>query len=150
MKSTKLSLFLLCFISFSLNAQLPAEIAKMAGKEGVFTSLYNGKNVADESGTNCSIEESQYGEGSVIIESVSYFTPTAHLEGAAKSEKRGQVEYVTTSNGKRPGGSVCGDYSPLTSYTQSVIVSKTSLTIKEKFTCALFDRNEIIATCTLK
>lgn len=150
MKFTLLSLLSLSFISFSLNAQLPAEIAKMAGKEGVFTSLYNGKNVADESGTNCSIEESQYGEGSVIIESVSYFTPTAHLEGAARSEKRGQVEYVTTSNGKRPGGSVCGDYSPLTSYTQSVIVSKTSLTIKEKFTCALFDRNEIIATCTLK
>lgn len=145
-----IALSTLAIISFSVEAKLPTEIARLTGKMGTFTSIYNGKSVAAETGTDCKIEENEYGEGSVAIDSVSYFTPTADLEGASKSISKGVVTYVTTYNGKRPGGSVCGDYKPLTSYKQTVIVTKNSLTIKQKFTCALFERNEIIETCTIK
>lgn len=146
-----LTLMALTVLTLStVEAKLPAEIAKLSGRLGTFTSIYNGKSVAAETGTDCKIEESQYGEGSVVIDSVSYFTPTAHLDGASRSEKNGEVTYVTTSTGKRPGGSVCGDMIPLTSYKQTVIVTKNSLTIKQKFSCALVDRNEIIETCTVK
>ena len=140
----------LLVLTANAKAALPKEIAGLTGKLGTFTSIYNGKSVADETGTDCKVEASQYGDSSVVIDSVSYFKPTAHLDGASKSESNGVTTYVTTSSGKRPGGSVCGDYSPLTSYKQSVIVTKKSLTIKQKFTCAVFDRNEIVETCTIK
>lgn len=96
------------------------------------------------------MEESEYGEGSVIISADTYFTPTAHLDDADRSVKGDTVVYTTTSNGKRPGGSVCGDMIPLTSYKQTVIVTKSSLSIREKFSCAVLDRNDIVQTCTLK
>lgn len=135
-------------ISAQAFAKLPSEIDRLASKPGTFTSIYNSKSMP-ESGTNCSIEESAYGEGSVILQSVSYFTPTAHLDGATRSVRNGVVTYVTTDSGKRPGGSACGDYTPLTSYEKSVHVNHNSVTIKQKFRCAIFEKNEIIETCTV-
>lgn len=140
---------LLAFPALS-KAELPSEIQNLAGRLGTFTSIYNGKNIEKETGTDCKIEESRYGSGSVVIDSVTYFTPTAHLEGAKRTEKNGVITYVTASNGKRAGGSICGDFIPLTSYKQSVIVTKNSLTLKQNYSCAFFERHEIIESCTVK
>lgn len=146
-----LAITAIALISLSAQAKLPTEISKLTGKLGTFTSTFNGKNVDSETGTDCKIEVSEYDDNTVIIDSVAYFQPTAHLDGAKKSvSSNGDITYETTFNGKRPGGSVCGDFTPLTSYKQTVIVTKKSVTIKQKFTCALLDRNEIIETCTVK
>ena len=53
----------------NVNAALPKEINALAGKLGTFTSLYNGKSVADETGTDCKVGKSQYGENTVVIDS---------------------------------------------------------------------------------
>lgn len=149
MKNITIVLFSVVTMS-SAFASLPNEVASLVGKPGVFTSLYNGKSIEGETGSGCKIEEGQYGDSVVVIDSVSYFTPTADLEDAERSEKNGVVTFETTATGKRPGGSVCGDYSPLTSYKQTVIVTKKSVTLKQKFSCAIFDRSEIVETCTVK
>lgn len=148
----KLTIALALLTSFAAHASsgLPADINALVGKTGEFTSLYNGKTFEAENGGACSIEESEYGEGVVVIEAATHFKPSADLEGATKATSNGVTTYTTNSNGKRPGGSVCGDFSPLTSYKKTVIVTKNSLTIKQKYTCAIFDRNEIVETCTIK
>ncbi len=145
-----LALMTLALLTLStVEAKLPAEIAKLSGRTGSLSVSYNGKTSERDQGSDCKIEESEYSEGSVVIHSTLPMPTTAHLDDAKRSEKNGVVTYVTTSTGKRPGGSVC-DMGPLTSYTKSVIVTKNSVTIKEKFACAIFDRNEILLTCTIK
>lgn len=148
----KIAISLCAVISFAsqVHASLPSEIAKLQGRPGTLVTTMNGKIYEPESNINCTVEESQYGEGSVIIDASTYFTPTAHLDGAERSVKGDTVVYATTSNGKRPGGSVCGDMVPLTSYKQTVTVTKNSISFREKFSCAVVDRNEIVQTCTLK
>ena len=140
----------LLILTSNANAALPKEIAKLQGKPGILVTVQNGKVYDNESNINCTIEESQYGEGSVIIEAGTYFTPTAHLDGAKKEVSGDTVVYTTTSNGKRPGGSACGDMIPLTSYKKTLTVTKNSISIREKFSCAIIDRYDIVQTCTLK
>jgi hypothetical protein len=143
-------LFSLLVLATNTYAALPKDIAQLQGRAGVLVTTQNGKVVANESNIHCTVEESQYGEGSVIIEASTYFTPTAHLIGASREVSGSIVQYTTASTGKRPGGSVCGDIAPLTSYKQTVTVTPSSLTIREKFACAFFDRNEVVQTCSLK
>lgn len=150
MKNIAFALCSLVCIATSAHAALPTEMAKLQGRPGTLMSYFNGDVFESESNIDCTIEESEYGEGSVILKAGTYFTPSADLEDAEKKVKGDTVTYTTTSTGKRVGGSVCGDMVPLTSYKQTVIVTKTSLTIREKFTCAIFDRNDIVTTCTLK
>lgn len=140
----------LLILASNANAALPKEIAKLQGRPGFLVTTQDGKVYENESNIDCTIEESLYGEGSLIIEAGTYFTPTAHLDGAKKEVSGTTVIYTTKSNGKRPGGSVCGDMSPLTSYKQTVTVTAKSLSIREKFSCAIFDRNDVVQTCTLK
>jgi hypothetical protein len=149
MKKTIMLAVTIIMITVEAHATLPTEIARLQGRMGVFTSIFNGKTDASESGTDCKIEESHYGEGSVEINSAAYFTPTAHLDGAQKTKEKGVTKFITTSSGKRPGGSVCGDYIPLTSYKQTVTVTANALSINEKYTCGFFDKNESIQTCAL-
>lgn len=150
MKNIAFALCSLVCIATSAHAALPSEMADLQGRPGTLVTTMSGKVLERESNIDCTIEESDYGEGSVILSAGTYFTPTAHLDDAKREVKGSTVTYTTTSNGKRVGGSVCGDIAPLTSYKQTVIVTPTSLTIREKFTCAIFDRNDIVTTCTLK
>lgn len=150
MKKIAIALCAVISIASQVHAALPTEIAKLQGRSGILVTTSNGKVLDRESNIDCTVEESEYGEGSVIISADTYFTPTAHLDDADRSVKGDTVVYTTTSNGKRPGGSVCGDMIPLTSYKQTVIVTKSSLSIREKFSCAVLDRNDIVQTCTLK
>lgn len=148
----KLTLAALCtftLLSAVAEAKLPTEIERLTNRPGLFTSVFNGKYTHDN-GTNCTIEDDEFEVSSVRIKSFSYFLPVAHLVGASRRVSNGVVTYVTTENGKRPGGSVCGDYTPLTSYTKSVIVQNNSLTILQQYSCGFFERNEMVETCTLR
>lgn len=150
MKKIAIALCTVISIASQVHAALPTEIAKLQGRPGTLVTTMNGEVYAQESNIPCTVEESEYGEGSVIISAGTYFTPTAHLDDAERSVKGDSVVYTTTSNGKRPGGSVCGDMVPLTSYKQTVTVTKNSISLKEKFSCAVVDRNEIVQTCTVR
>lgn len=137
-------------VSFGAMASLPGEVAVLVGKEGKFTSFYNGKQDNEKQNTPCSIALSEYGEDVVVIKSHSYFTPTADFEGAKRKEKKDQVVYELVASGKRPGGSVCGDIAPLTSYKKSVVLTKDSFSVIQKYSCTFFERHEIVETCQLK
>ena len=150
MKKIVIALCAIVSVASQVHAALPVEMAELQGRPGTLVTTFNGKIYAQESNIDCTVEESEYGEGSVIISAGTYFTPTAHLDDAERSVKGDTVVYTTTSNGKRPGGSVCGDMIPLTSYKQTVTVTKKSISLREKFSCAVFDRNDIVQTCTLK
>lgn len=139
----------LSVLSTSAFAGVPSEISSLFGKQGKFVSLYNGKDTQKESGTNCSISISDYGDSSIQINSVSYFTPVAHLEGSKRTETNGAVVYQLSDNGKRPGGSACGDYEMISGYKKTLEVYKDGIIIREKFRCSLIEKNEIVQGCKL-
>lgn len=149
MKLTMTMALMTAFFVSQVNAATPPEIAKLLKTSGDFTSLTNGKVFEAENGGPCTIEFNE-DEKVVSIEAGTYFPIKADLEDAKREISAKEVIYTTTDNGKRVGGSVCGDYIPLTSYKKTVIVTKDSLTVKQKYTCAVFDRNEIIEKCTIK
>lgn len=55
----------------------------------------------------------------------------------------------TTEHGRRPGGSKCGDITPMFGYKKLVEVGKNSITLREKYICGL-SRVEEVAVCQLK
>ena len=144
-----IALALMMTFAVTANAATPTEIKNLINKSGEFTSLYNGKVFEAENGGHCTVSFNE-DEEVVSIDAGTYFAIKADLEGAKREISAKEIVYTTTDNGKRVGGSVCGDYIPLTSYKKSVIITKNSLTVKQKFTCAVFDRNEIVETCTIK
>lgn len=138
------SLSVICSSAF---AKVPVEISKLMGKQGTFVSTYNGTDTQHESGTACSIELSPYGDSSIQINSVSYFTPVAHLDGSTRIESGGAVIYQLSDSGKRPGGSACGDYDFISGYKKTLEVYKNGIIIREKFRCSLIEKNEIVQGC---
>lgn len=152
MKSAKILFSALCLAmgAQSAFAKLPAEITKLMNKPGTFISEYNGKKT-DDHGTNCEITKSPWGdEDSIVIKSVAYFEPGAHLEGAKRKVSGNAVIYELNDTGKRPGGSVCGDYVPLLTYKKWVEVHSDRLLIKQAFRCAFERKTEITEGCIVK
>lgn len=152
MKNIAIALCSLVCIATTAHAGLPKEMNHLKGRTGTLITTFSGKVYASESNIECSVTEATYDDGtdSVMIDAASYFPATGFLEGSKKSVKGDSIVYTLNDSGKRPGGSACGDMVPLTSYKKTVEVTKNSLTIREKFTCAVFDRNDYIRTCTLK
>lgn len=150
MKNIAFALCSLICIATSAHATLPAEVEKLQGRPGTLMSSNNGVVFESESNIDCTIGENRWSEGAVVLNAATFFTTTAGLKDASKKVKGDTVIFTTTSNGRRIGGSVCGDMMPLTSYKQTVIVDSNSLTVREKFTCAIFEKNDIVITCTLK
>ena len=152
MKNIAFALCSLVCIATSAHAGLPKEMDHLKNRKGTLITTYSGKVYENESNIECSITEAAYDDGtdSVMIDAGSYFPATGFLEGSKKEVKGETIVYTLNDSGKRPGGSACGDMSPLTSYKKTVTVTKNSLTIREKFTCAIFDRNDYIRTWTLK
>jgi len=129
---------------------VPQEISKLMNKLGVFISYVNGNVYKEDDGTPCQVIMNPYGgESSIAIESRAYDLPVAHLDGAKKSVEDNTVYFKTNETGKRPGGSVCGDVTPLTSYSKTVEVSGNKLIIREKMRC-LLSKTEIIQGCLVK
>lgn len=138
------------FLSLTAVAKVPQEIARLMDQDGTFVSSINGRNIDGENGTSCKITMSPYGgESSIIIDSVAYFTPTAHLDDAKKTIKNDSVIFTLTDTGRRPGGSACGDYTPMLSYKKTVEVKGRSLIIRQKFRCLLEGATEIVQGCKL-
>jgi hypothetical protein len=146
---TKLTFALIAIaISFSAFAEIPSEIKSLLNRPGSFISIIDGKVKADEQGTNCDLRAE---DSSIEITSIAYFTPVAHLDKAKKEIQRdGTVVFTTTYSGRRPGGSVCGDTTPLLSYKQTVEVKGNTLVIREKFRCLLEGSTEIVQGCKIK
>ncbi len=136
----------------ALASALPSEITRLMDKDGTFVSLTNGKVVEHEHGTACRIIPHPYGaDDAVWIDSVSYFNPVAYLEGAKRSVlANGTIVYATTSSGRRPGGSVCGDFTPLRSYKQTVEVTKDTVLLRQRIGCGLSRTLEIVEGCKVK
>lgn len=147
----KISLSLpLLFLATTAFAELPSEVSKFVGKEGQFVSLYNGKETA-ESGGSCKIKIHEFDKNTVSIEAGTYFSITADLEGATRSVAGNKVVvYKLKDHGKRPGGSVCGDFVPLTSYTKTLEVSENVMVVRQKYRCGFFDKNDIMEVCDLR
>lgn len=152
MKNIAIALCSLVCIATTAHAGLPKELNHLKNRKGTLVTTYSGEVYESESNIECSITEATYDDGtdSVMINAASYFPATGFLEGSKKEIKGDSILYTLDDNGKRPGGSACGDAVPLTSYKKTVTATKNSLTIREKFTCAIFDRNDYIRTCTLK
>lgn len=148
----KIKLLLVTFIlSMNSFAGVPTEIKKFIDKDGVSISLIDGEKIPDEDGTNCRVTISPYGDDdSIVINSVAYFTPVAHLEGAKRTVKGDTVIFTLNDSGKRPGGSVgCGNV-PQLSYKKTVEVKGSTLLIKQKFHCLFEGSTEIITGCKLR
>ncbi|MNJ92635.1 hypothetical protein D3C87_103090 [compost metagenome] len=131
-------------------AALPAEVAKFLNKEGRFISLYNG-DATRESGGTCRITMSEFGdEYTISIQASTYFKINADLEGATRSVAgNGVVVYKLKDHGKRPGGSACGDFVPMTSYSKTLEITENVLLVRQKFKCGFFEKNDIMEVCDL-
>lgn len=153
MKLLNISLTLCaCILPLIAQSQLPTSIKNLMDKDGVFFSSFNDKVDEDETGTDCRIIQNPYGdEDSITIESVAYFAPVAHLEKAKLIESRaGSETYLLDANGKRPGGSVCGDITPLLSYKKYVDVQDNSLSIRQEYRCLFSSKSIIVQKCSLR
>ena len=144
-------LLILLSSSFASANLLPHEIRSYIGKSGKLISTIDGQAVRGEHGNNCTIELSPYNPDmdSVQITAGTYFTPIAHLEGAKKDRVQGGWIFTTTSDGRRPGGSVCGDMVPLTSYKKTLELQGKTLTIRQVFRC-FFEKTTIVQACVTR
>lgn len=131
------------------NAGVPIEVKKLMDKEGIFISLVDGKKTNDD-GTICEVKMNPYGgESSIVIDSVAYFTPVAHFDQFKKSSKNGIIYFELPDTGRRPGGSVCGDMTPLLNYKKWVEVGGDSLLIKEQYRCLFEGKTLVVQGCKL-
>lgn len=146
MKAALLSLALLSSIANA--SDLPKELQSKIGKTGTLTTTYEGKVYESESNIPCVVTTSEYSDTSIVLDASVYFTPVAHLDEETTVEKNGtKTIYTLNDSGKRPGGSVCGDYGILSSYKKTLEVTNNSVAIREKFTCNLFERNDYLRIC---
>lgn len=142
-----LTLSFLVPTSAALASSLPAEVAKFVGKQGAFVSLYNEEETR-ESGGSCKVTLSA--EGRVSIEAGTYFGIHADLEGAVRSVAgNGVIVYKLTDHGRRPGGSVCGDFVPVTSYKKTLEITDDVILVRQQFRCGFFDKYDIKEVCDL-
>lgn len=146
-----LTLFTLALLSVNSFAAVPTEVSKFLDKKGVFISLLDGKPVAGENGTECTVRVSPYGDSSITIDSVAYFTPGAHFKGAVRSQGfDGSVVFELTDSSKRPGGSLACGNDPLLRFKKTVEVNKDTLIIRSKFRCLLSGKAEIVEGCRIQ
>jgi hypothetical protein len=144
MKKKLLSISILTLlISASVFAEVPADIAALADRDGVY------KGSQDTSGAACKIviEKGDENVDSLYIDSPEYFMTHVTLKDLKRTEKNGVATYETNQPGT---GSTCGHY-PLLSYKKTMIVTKTSLTVKQVFRCLLdWSATTTLETCTVK
>lgn len=147
---TALFVFTSIILSQFSHAAVPGEVEKFLDRDGVFISIHNGKNTADN-GSHCRVVKNPYGEeSSIVINSIAYFQPVAHFEKSKKSVSEEIVFFELRENGRRPGGSVCGDMIPLLSYKKWVEISKDKFLIKQKYRCALERETLIVEGCQIQ
>ena len=142
-----LFLTILTFSALASASNIPQQIEALNGKSGILLS-----SVVDESGLTCKITTSETSQQArVVIESETYFPIVAYLNNSKLKTTTNGVLILTAENGKRPGGSVCGDADVLLKYEKTVEAQNKILTIREQFRC-LSDfgkKTEIVKSCKL-
>lgn len=134
----------------SLWAGVPVEVKELMHKDGVMSATLDGEQTRDH-GIHCQVVMNPYGgESSISFDSNAYHNPVAHLDGARRYEKFGEVVYLTTSDGKRPGGSVCGDWDQLLKYNKLVRVKSNQVSIEEKYRCLFGGKTEYVVGCNIE
>jgi hypothetical protein len=129
--------------AFAANV-LPDGVRRLLGKQGVFFSTVDGKTAGD-SGGGCTFMLETRSATQIVIESNTGTKAVANFAGAKRTRAAGEV-YLTTYTGKRPGGSVCGDYTPLVSYEKTVSVKINAIEIRQNYRCG-FSKTEIVEAC---
>jgi hypothetical protein len=100
-----------------------------------------------EDGLECTIEVD---DSSVFIRSAAEFPSSAVVQGAEIAEEN--YEYIifkTLENGRRPGGSLCGDFIPMFGFEKIVAVTEDSITIQSDFRC-LLEKVVLFQTCNIQ
>jgi hypothetical protein len=132
-------------------AEVPQEVEAFIGKSGKYLDFYNG-NETRESGRSCTVEYSKYDseKTTVVINAPVMFEPNADLQGAKKSiAGNGAIVFKTTEIGRRPGGSQCGDFIPMSGYVKTVEIKNNAIVIRQKFRCGFFEKNDLMSVCDL-
>lgn len=147
MKKTVIALAACCCLSASAN--VPQEIQDLMEKEGTYISLQNGKATSEDGGS-CKVIMNPYGgESSISIDANAYFAPVAHMDDAARSTRSGETVYELSTSGRRPGGSVCGDWDSLLRYKKLVRVNGKTVTIEQSYRCLFGGKTEIVQGCKI-
>lgn len=135
-----------------LMAQIPSVVLKLVDRDGTFFSSFNKKVNQELTGTPCRVILNPYSEDdSIAIESHAYDMPVAHLSDAILQSSTDKVKtYLLSDNGRRPGGSACGDITPMFSYKKTLEVSKNSLLIKQEYRCLFSSKSVLIQKCEVK
>lgn len=141
------ALFITVFAVTSINAANLDQLLEKNGKSGTLMSYYNGKVFEAESNLNCAI---RIEDNFLTIEAPTYFGIVAMLDDAKVQQKNNKLIITTTENGKRPGGSVCGDMGILSGYKKIVEVTNDSVTVIQDYRCNFIEKNNIKEVCTLK
>ncbi len=124
-----------------------AELIKtFEGKKGTLTTVFNKEVREYESNIPCEVKI----EGSkVYLDARTYFQNLIYIDDAAVQSTKDTIVVTSSEDGKRPGGSVCGDTSVLSSYKKTMEISNDSVTITEKFRCNLVSSYKQVVTCKI-
>lgn len=133
-----MKLFLMSlFLSFEVFAQTPTQLARLDGFKGQF-------EMSPERGT-CQVQIRQ-------INGRDYFQVKTDVEWGTivfqldSLKPLSRNTFLTSSNGKRPGGDFCGDLGGMSGFKEYVQLSGNDLVITQKFRCWL-KSEEIVRYC---
>ena len=73
------------------------------------------------------------GEGQLALKSNVEFG--AAFVNLATLRSAGNGAYITTADGRRPGGSECGDYAIMTGFKEVLTFTSNSVTLTKSFRC---------------
>lgn len=142
-----LTLLLLTLSLTNTNASSLDQLLEKNGKSGTLTSYVDGKVYEAESNLNCTV---RIEDNFLSIEAPTYFGIVAMLDDAKVQQKNNKLTITTTENGKRPGGSVCGDMGILSGYKKTIEVTNDSVTVIQNYRCNFIEKNNIKEVCVLK
>ncbi len=144
----KLLIGIMALGALSAYANLPQDVQQFVGQEGQLSSVVNGEPSFVD-GENCFIGEDPYGGDSRILFDNSRVESILDFEGADVSRRGNTTTYELTESGKRPGGSVCGDWDKLIHFKKTVTVENNEITVKEVFRCLLDGKTVRVETCKM-
>ncbi len=143
----KISLAFLVFVlTLNVLADIPTEIGKLMGKDGLLISEVNGTIISDEDGANCRIVGGE-GSASLLIDTEIYLKPTVILNTTRKELINGAAIYFLEDTGAESEEIMCGKGVPLVSYKKTLEVQGNTLLIRQKYRCLLEKPVEIVQGC---
>ncbi|MGE3610557.1 MAG: hypothetical protein AB7I27_13285 [Bacteriovoracaceae bacterium] len=116
-------------LSLSAHASLEIDIKPYLNKSG--TGHEMGTNIGE-----CSLKVE---DGAVSFEGTYYTMQYVEVSAQLDSSSNGINTYVSSANGKRPGGDQCGDYGGMFGFKKVLVINSNSKTVSiiNSFRCAL-------------